>query len=259
MLGAIIGAGASIAGGLFQNNAAKQQAQLQKQFAKNGIQWKVEDAKKAGIHPLYALGAQTHSYTPQAVGDMGLSQAGQDISRAIDATRSKSDRLDAFGKTVQALQLQRMGLENELLGAQIAKTKQGAAPPMPTSGDAYLVDGQSDSGLVKTKPLERESFNAGAPSQEAGTHTEMGFLRTPGGGYAPVMSKDAKDRLEEDFLGVLGWNLRNRLMPAFGQGNPPNRPVPEGYDGWYYNPFNQTYEPGHWNKKLRLMIPGKRR
>ena len=38
-----------------------------KQFAKRGIQWRVHDAKKAGLHPLAALGAQTTSFSPSFV------------------------------------------------------------------------------------------------------------------------------------------------------------------------------------------------
>lgn len=40
---------------------------LQREFAQNSIQWRVDDAKNAGIHPLYALGAQGASYTPQSL------------------------------------------------------------------------------------------------------------------------------------------------------------------------------------------------
>ncbi len=59
---------------------------------KNGIQWRVEDAKKAGLHPLYALGANTASYTPvsqdssamgNAVADAGA-YLGKAVSQAID-------------------------------------------------------------------------------------------------------------------------------------------------------------------------------
>lgn len=48
-------------GGIFDSisdsKTAKENIKLQKQFAQTGIQWKVADAKKAGIHPVYALGA----------------------------------------------------------------------------------------------------------------------------------------------------------------------------------------------------------
>lgn len=139
MLGSIIGAVGSIAGGLFGKSAADKQADLQKKFAQNAISWKVEDAKRAGIHPLAALGANTVSYTPMAVGDMGIgdsmAQMGAGIDRAQQATANLSDR-KMSGQLAQ-LALTRAGLENELLKAQIASTvvRTSAAqvgPPMPT-------------------------------------------------------------------------------------------------------------------------------
>jgi len=51
MIGPLIAAGAQLASGLMgassAKSAAKKQYQQQKEFAQNGIQWKVEDAKKA--------------------------------------------------------------------------------------------------------------------------------------------------------------------------------------------------------------------
>lgn len=137
ILGPLISAGASLLGGLFgrssQDKANAQNIQLQKDFAQQGIRWKVADAKAAGIHPLYALGAQTHSFSPSLVGDTslptGLANAGQDISRAIDAGRTPTERVDAYARTVQALNLTRLGLENDLLASQIRKINQAGHPP----------------------------------------------------------------------------------------------------------------------------------
>ena len=148
MLGAALAAGSSILGGILGANSAAQQVKYQREFAQNGIQWRVADAQKAGIHPLYALGANTISYSPVATGDLGngIAQAGQDLGRAIDSARTNNQRNDAYAKTVAQLQVQRMGLENELLGAQIARVRQPANPPaLPDNGDRYLVDGQGDS------------------------------------------------------------------------------------------------------------------
>jgi len=246
---ALASAGGKLIEGFFgaksAEDAAKKQYQQQKEFAQNGIQWKVEDAKQAGIHPLYALGANTTSYAPVSVGNInplqGLSSAGQDLSRAVDATRSASGKVDAFTRTAQSLQLQRLGLENELLASQIAKTRQSSTPPMPTAGDRMLVDGQGDSPLVKTKPMERQSSSAGAPSQEAGAVSEMGYLRTPTG-WAPVMSKDAKDRSEDDVGAELAWSLRNRLLPSVGAGQQPPSDVKLGPNQfWRWNPAKQEY------------------
>lgn len=149
MLGAIVSGISNVVGGLFGKSSADKAAaanaqahaeniQLQKDFAQQGIRWKVADAKAAGIHPLYALGANTVSFAPQALGAVpdnsmanALSASGQDISRAINSTRTGPERADAYTKTVQELSLQKFGLENQLLAAQIAKLQQTPNPPYP--------------------------------------------------------------------------------------------------------------------------------
>jgi len=248
MIEAIASSLGSIASGIFgassAKKAAKQQYQQQKEFAQNGIQWKVDDAKKAGIHPLYALGANTVSYAPVSVGNTnplsGLAEAGQDISRAVDATRPASAKLDAITSTQQALATERMGLENELLRSQIAKTRQESNPPLPTAGDRMLVEGQGNSPLVKTNPMSRQSTGT-APSQEAGAVSEMGYLRTPTG-WAPVQSKDSKDRTEDDVAAELAWAIRNRLLPSVGVQHQPPADVKLGPDEfWKWNPLKQEY------------------
>lgn len=242
MLPALIAAGSSLLGGFMQKQAQDKNAQLQKQFAQSGIQWKVEDAKKAGVHPLYALGAQTHSFAPQSVGDMGISQAGQDIGRAMAATETKAG--NAIG---EKLALENQSLQNDLLRSQIAASKlatirQGQTIPMPTAGDRMLVDGQSGSGLVSEGPMRRQSSAPTAVHQEAGAVSDIGFTRTSSGGYMPVMSKDAKDRLDDDTIGMLSWNLRNRILPTLGgKGTPPDVPAPAG-KYWRYNPIKQEYQ-----------------
>lgn len=52
-------------------------AQLQREFATQTIGWKVKDAQRAGIHPLYALGAATNPASPiYAGGDQGQTSMG---------------------------------------------------------------------------------------------------------------------------------------------------------------------------------------
>lgn len=92
LVGTAIGVGAKFLGAKKDHenaqNIANQNIALQKEFAQSGIQWKVEDAKKAGIHPLFALGANTHSFSPVSVGSNyqgAFSDMGADISRAIQS------------------------------------------------------------------------------------------------------------------------------------------------------------------------------
>ncbi|MEM2002572.1 MAG: hypothetical protein QXT77_08015, partial [Candidatus Methanomethylicaceae archaeon] len=118
--------------------------------------------------------------------------------------------------------LQRMGLENELLAAQSAKVRQAGHPPaLPSDGAPRLIDGQGNAPVIGTgeyevNPMQVTSSAASAPHQEPAPVTEQGFTRTPTG-YAPVMSEQAKERLEEDLIGTLMWNVRNRLMPIWDE------------------------------------------
>lgn len=146
-MSAITGA-AKVAGYFIDRNDRKKAAQanenLQREFAQNSIRWRVEDAQRAGIHPLYALGAPTIAGVGQSVGGgavEALSSASQDISRAVNATRTAPERETAFQKTVQELTLTKAGLENELLASKIAQLKASINPPMPS---IPIPEGKSD-------------------------------------------------------------------------------------------------------------------
>lgn len=179
MLGSIIGAVGSLVGGLIgskdKDKALQIQQQmnaeniaLQKEFAQSGIQWKAEDAKKAGIHPLYAMGANTHSFSPVSVGvdsssPMGsaVSAMGQDIGRAINSTRSTTDQQKAFDSTVQGLTVEKMGLENQLLASQIAKLRAAPSPGIPVPAATNIVDGQNFPIPKSDKFTERPRLQLG--------------------------------------------------------------------------------------------------
>lgn len=237
-LGSLVGAGASLWG-------ADEDRKMQEKFAKNGIQWKVADAEKAGVHPLFALGASTSQYSPVGVGDAGthLAQTGQDVGRAIDATSPKSQRLDAYTQAVQKLTLDKMGLENQLLASKIATINQPGSPANAPGGivQPYFEPGQPDfPGIVKTAPFSRQAAAIGNAWQEPAATTDVGFARTSSGGYAAVPSKDVKEKIEDDLISELQWSIRNRLLPTFGYGKSEPFPPKEGY-AWVYNPLSGEY------------------
>lgn len=153
MIGDIISAGANLVGGLMGRQSAReanaanermaqQNIALQKQFAQEGIRWKVEDAKAAGIHPLYALGAQTSSFSPVSVGAVSdssmpnaMAAMGQNLGRAMNATRTSSERDEAFITSTRALELEGKKLDNDIKRASLASAVRTATvapnPPMP--------------------------------------------------------------------------------------------------------------------------------
>lgn len=149
MIGNLISAGASLVGGLLGKSSAdkaadqnmqiaQQNMAMQREFAQNGIRWKVDDAKAAGIHPVYAMGAPTTSFSPisfSATADDSMSKAiagmGSDIGGAVNKTRTATERTDAYSAAVKALTLEKGALENEVIRSQLARIKQTNAPPSP--------------------------------------------------------------------------------------------------------------------------------
>jgi hypothetical protein len=129
---------------------------LQKKFAKRGIRWKVRDATKAGLHPLAALGAQTHSFAPVSAGQQAYtgqasaySQAGQDIGGSIQANMPTAVAQRKQDAAMANLALERAGLENQLLKAQIASQirtalQPGRGPGHPNANPTGTGDSASD-------------------------------------------------------------------------------------------------------------------
>lgn len=118
-IGDVVG---SIAGsyltGKSNEKAAEENAKIQRELAQNGLSWRVEDAKKAGINPLAALGASLPSGNPVAVGtdygDLGLGAAGQNISRAMQAQMTKEQReMHELNKRLLEVQIEGQEIENK--------------------------------------------------------------------------------------------------------------------------------------------------
>lgn len=165
MIPALIGAASSLLGGWLSKSSADasrdqqsrqfdQQLAMQREFAQQGIRWKVADAKAAGIHPLFALGAQTHSFTPQSIGStadssMGdaVASAGQNLGRAAQAAMSFEEREKS--KIADALTLEKAGLENDLLRTQIHSLKAKQLGPAAPGGPLGPLTSQSQGDARK--------------------------------------------------------------------------------------------------------------
>lgn len=148
-----------------QKEMAERNIQMQKEFAQQGIRWKVEDAKAAGIHPLYALGASSHSFSPVSIGSLPESNysstfgaMGQDLSRAVNATRTQDEREQAFTDTARSLELEGKKLDNDIKRAQIASSTarltQTPNPPLPAELPQKEPEGVSR--LYSGGPLEAD-------------------------------------------------------------------------------------------------------
>lgn len=230
-----------------QEEANRANIALQKEFAQNGIQWRVKDALAAGIHPLAALGAQTHSFQASVMSEptANMSGMGQDLSRALASTRTQDEK-DLQTLQVQSAKLDVEGkaLDNQMKQSQLNKLNQ-TGPAFPGGGN--FIDGQGDSGASKSrvvsKPMERTVSLKGAPYSEPGAVTDVGWVKTPSG-IVPVPSKDAKERIEDSMPHEWSHFYRNNITPIWGGGpKPPKEALPKGATGWKWNPIQMEYQP----------------
>ena len=109
-----------------------QQYDHQKEFAQNSIQWRVNDAKKAGIHPLYALGSQGISYAPSSFSSMpdtSLSDAGNAIGTAVAgmAGQKQAKELHDLQKASLVEDVRAKRLANEMSSKQLMSMGQSGA------------------------------------------------------------------------------------------------------------------------------------
>lgn len=219
-LGGAIGAVGSLIGGGVSASQSKANSRLnyeaQKEFAQNGIRWRVEDAKRAGIHPLYALGANTASFSPVQGygGDFGVSDAfanfGQGIDRAVQAkmTRQERDREDARQEMQDVFTLARFQADQRyqdaqvrLIDSEIARNRIASMvslkyaariPPMP--GSPTLLSGQGDALPVGTK--EAPYWDNSIP--------QMGFSHDASGKLIDIIPSDPYAQRTEDKL-IVEW------------------------------------------------------
>lgn len=231
--------------------AAANNIAMQKEFAQHGIRWKVEDAKAAGIHPMYALGAQGASFSPVTTNllpeESGLGEAaakmGQNITRAVNATSTQ------FERQSNQLQLESLNLDNQIKAAQLQNLKQ-VGPPM--AGSDNFMPGQGNSGLVVDKPLERTVSAPGRPAQEAGWRPDVAYSRTDTG-MTPVVPQSLSESLEDDIIGKAMWRWRNQFVPNFTagrEGKPPDSMLPDPKrQYWDWSFTRQEWQPHTWDKR----------
>lgn len=259
MFGALASIAAPIIGGFINNqnqkDAGNQNYAAQKEFAQMGLQWKVADAKAAGLHPMAALGASGASFSPSfqagsndysGVGD-GINQliAGQNTKRAETATKTETE------KQLEQLALERAQLQNRLLEGQVQNEWASllGAPPQPSFpvASSTPVSGGPRSappGLVKAVPSQSISHTPGDKGLEAAdTPGYKRFGVTPGLSVE-LPGNEMSQSLES--MGIAGHVL-GPVLSAIRGGNqlinggaPPKTALPDGYK-WSFNPFSRTW------------------
>lgn len=261
VLGGVIGGGLGLIGA-HQNKVAnveanEKNAQLQREFAQNGLRWKVEDAKAAGIHPLYALGASGYSAAPSFVGDSSMGNAmadlGQNVSRAIQSGRTPEEQ-DLAKLTLANVKTDLYGkqIDNAIRAEQL-KQLQSAGKGIPGSGSTNFIPGQADSrNLVEEVPLKKTVSQPDRPGQEAGWRPDVSYSRSDDA-FHPQIPESLSESMEDQLIPQVMWGLRNYVLPNLGAGDPPAASqLPPGFDKWNWSVKKQGWVPAkktYWEKR----------
>lgn len=259
-LGGVVGAVGSLLGGnktaesqeaanAWNQNFAKEQFEYQKELHKNQVQWRVEDAKKAGLHPLAALGVSPMSYSTVSGNAVGtnygyygdaasqvgstLSQMGQDIDRARMAGLDRQERKKALElqdmQTALALRNQELNnqiLEQELVSRRVRLFQQltpGMASLYGLDRRRYAISGQDDAVMPR------------AEGTVATGDKQYQFMQQPNGSYSLEPGNDWAQAYEDKLLVEWLPVLETKLRDFYGRvtGNEIDGMVYDPkYDGW---------------------------
>lgn len=242
VIAAIIAGGASLASGAMQTFGSgggtqsglheddwilwEKNAKLQKEFAKHGVRWRVEDAKAAGLHPLAALGVNPASGSPiQVSSSQGykpkkdfswIRDVGQDISRAVTAKEDPLMRRIKEAEAVKAESQARVAKYHaDTLDKEINSGTQ-AQKPFP---DARSIGGNAFEGdLIPDHEILKNRMQKKGVNQEVQlTFNEMtGHIK-----YYP--SQEIMDLISESMTAAAShyWDLGSyKAVIVHGKANP---------------------------------------
>lgn len=135
---------------------------LQREFAQNGIRWKVADAQAAGLSPLFAVGGSGAAFSPNAItvgssGSDGFGERmGQSISRAVQGQSTSVERalhvaqLRVLESQADKNQAEAFYYASRASGAVQTAGQSGAFPPVvgPGSGIAGMVSPKAPDAIA---------------------------------------------------------------------------------------------------------------
>lgn len=137
---------------------ARENIRNQREFAQNSIQWKVNDAKKAGIHPLMALGNNATSYTPvhadRVTPQMNIDTSG--MMQAILNAENQSAQTDLLTsqKNYYNALTQEVKDKSKAMASQNSNQMQGLATGLPLNGGFVPKFNGSGKNAIVTKSAE---------------------------------------------------------------------------------------------------------
>lgn len=216
-IGALISAGASIFGASRDRSETRklhaEQRAAEERLNKNRVQWLVEDAKKAGINPLAALGSPVAGSFASPV-PSGQSRSGSTIA----------DGFGALGRGIDRMMREKTHLENDLLRAQIGNVNADTAGKLSDATSRTAIQNQNGvRALPNIGPLPAGADPEGA--QKAEDYSE--FVK-----YLLYEPTTLWKHLDNYFRNVNPPEARTRRYRRnFQKGGPPGHSLSQPYGG----------------------------
>lgn len=221
--------GGALVGGMFGKDANEDSRAHSEAMAQHGIRWRVADAKAAGLHPLYALGAAGAIPAGNAQPIMTAAEGaamGQNLARsAVGQTEQERQthaaQLRAINAAAEKDEALAAAARSEAARAAQAAVQSKPIVPSPEPGLDYWMRGlensrmfdaanaaadprPSRSGSVSMKASEQVSRRAGGPHMEASDNPFwQEYEVAPGFRSLLPRSSDPSESLEN--LSV--WNI----------------------------------------------------
>lgn len=260
----------------FNREMAARQEAFQREVGQNSIGWRVEDAARAGVSPLVALGAPTFNPSPISIGGFGiggtpatpgplgssigasgigasggggqdfswLGKMGANLGDIVGKALREEDKVQVARDDILWNQKQR---SNELDIAIKQATLRGiqGRNSIPSPDGGATKSGQSVLGNMSIEPAKVTAAMPGGEYAQAGIYSDVQYNRGPNGLY-PVPSKDSRisdsDTSSVEYMRWAGRHLEGQTPPPM----PAGRVFP-GASDWSWNQFRLRWEPTYPN------------
>lgn len=235
-IGAAVGGGLGILGGFLSNNANRRASNLayerQKEALQNSVQWRVADAKKAGIHPLYAMGQAPMSIAPMAFEDRigpEISRMGQDVGNVIasqqtNAQKYQSEMVQSINNQMLLTELYKSEAELALLQNKVKRENTEktniASNGLGIQPEFGADPGNYGQGMIDRKAAEELSTKQDTLWSSAGKNPayQLRYLDTNLPMYLPIAEGDSPEETISE-MSLPAWaGLLQRNARIFGKG-----------------------------------------
>lgn len=185
-----------------QQSDAEATTQFNEDAIKNAVQWRVEDAQKAGISPLAALGVSPGGVSSGPVQSVFPSGGGE------YAPTTASKLSDVFGKAGQ-------GIERAMAMAQSHTDRvMDDLKIRKQTADTEFAESQAKLSKINVKKASLPPPNPAIP-------TTTQFFKKPDGSIIAEPSKEFKDAVGSSMFdpGAAAWWIENKAIPFITGGH----------------------------------------